>query len=84
MNEKLWRAKIAGILKEKMRENGFSQYDLAKRLGVTQEAVSLWVREKSTISGWNLAKICVVFDLDIYDIVPPYMFDWQYAEGKKA
>lgn len=46
-----------------LSENGWSQSDLAKKLGVTQQTIQKWVRGKASPSMDNIDKLVELTDL---------------------
>ncbi|HCM62076.1 MAG TPA: XRE family transcriptional regulator [Morganella sp. (in: Bacteria)] len=46
-----------------LKENGWSQSDLAKKLGVTQQTIQKWVRGKASPSMDNIDKLVELTDL---------------------
>ena len=52
-------------LKELRAKKGLSQAELAKRLGVTQQAVGRWERDKNLPDNDVLKKISVMFNVSI-------------------
>ena len=49
-------------LKELMAENKFSQQDVATKIGVSQRAVSKWLRKESEPTASSLYKLAVLFN----------------------
>lgn len=65
-------------LKEIRKKNGFSQQQLAQRLGVTQATLSGWENEKYEIDNTSLLKCSNIFNVSVdyllgYDIEPNEM-----------
>ena len=52
-------------LRELRAKKGLSQAELAKRLGVTQQAVGRWERDKNLPDNDVLKKISVMFNVSI-------------------
>ena len=51
------------------KKAGWSQEELASRLGVSRQAVSKWEQGTSEPSTTNLIKLARVFDLDPADLL---------------
>lgn len=52
-----------------------NQCELAKAIGVTQEAVSAWETGKAAPSLINTAKLCKIFDCSLDELVTVYKED---------
>ena len=50
---------------ELRKENGFSQYELAKRMDVSRQAVSKWETDQSSPDAQNLILLSELLDTDI-------------------
>lgn len=48
-----------------MKKNKMSYYKLAKEVGVSQQAVTLWKTGKCEPSFRNIVKIAKIFDVDL-------------------
>ncbi len=54
---------IGNTIRSLRKEAGFTQTDLAKKLGTTQDTVSLWELNKSLPDILMLVKICKLFNV---------------------
>lgn len=57
--------KLAGKLKRLVKSSNYSQADIARELGVTEQAVSKWVRT-GQVSDANLQKLLELLDVDFW------------------
>lgn len=59
------RTKFAARLKELRQQNGMSLNDVAKQLGITRQALSLFETEKSLPSADKLVALADFFDVSL-------------------
>ena len=64
-SERLLRAAIARALTEAVGVGRGAQSTAAKRLGISRQAVSLYVRQKATPSSENLRRMCEILKLPL-------------------
>ena len=57
--------KIGHIIKQLRLENKLTQLELAKKLGLSQDTISLWELDKSLPDIVNLVKLSKIFDVKI-------------------
>lgn len=57
------------IAELRMRNKKMSQRKLAKELGTTQSAISLWEKDPLSIGGKNLVKLALYFKVSTDDIL---------------
>ena len=55
--------KLAGILKEARKNHGFTQAEVARKLGVTFQAVSNYERGINNIDDETLARLCNLYEI---------------------
>ena len=60
---------VSHMLKEARIRKNFTQSALAEQLGVTYQAVSNWERGESVPDISNLARLCNLLELDLYQLV---------------
>lgn len=63
--------KIQDILKFYRKQYKFTQTELGNKLGVSQDAISLWEKGKAQPNYEILRKLCIIFDIsgdEILDI----------------
>ncbi len=60
---------VAERIRELMKENGLNQVRLAEKLGVKQNTISAWLREKKEPSITSLWLLADYFDVEIDYIV---------------
>ena len=53
--------KIGKIIKELRTESHLKQSDLAEQLNTTQDTISLWELDKSTLDAENIIKLAKLF-----------------------
>ena len=58
-------------LKKTREKNGFTQGDVAKKLGVSRQAVCMWESGKREVSVSKLIEIADIFNMSIDEIVRP-------------
>lgn len=52
------------IIKEILKENGFSQEEFAKSIGTSQGTVSKWLKGTQDPSYTHLKNICTEYEID--------------------
>jgi transcriptional regulator with XRE-family HTH domain len=67
--EKIRRKALAAFLKQKRQERGWSQRDLARYIGSTQNAIYMWETEKATPDTANFDKISALFGLKTWELL---------------
>jgi len=60
---------IAGRLADRRRDAGYSQEDLAERLGVSRQAVSKWERSESSPDTNNLIALAKLYDVSLDELL---------------
>lgn len=63
------RKNLALFLKEERKLRGWSQRDLARYLGATQNAVYMWEAEKATPDTANFDKLAELFGLTTWELL---------------
>jgi transcriptional regulator with XRE-family HTH domain len=67
--EALKRQALAAFLKEQRAERGWSQRELARRMGVTHATLQSWESAKSTADTKNVEKIADVFGIESWELM---------------
>jgi len=60
---------IAGRLADRRKEAGYSQEELAEKLGVSRQAVSKWERSESSPDTNNLIALAKLYDVSLDDLL---------------
>lgn len=60
-------AQIAASIQRQRKAKGYTQKELAERLGVSQVMVSRWENGEENITITTLVKISTALDMDIYN-----------------
>ncbi|MDE5991263.1 MAG: helix-turn-helix domain-containing protein [Clostridia bacterium] len=47
------------------KENGYTQWQLGKRIGVSRQTISHWESNKNDMKTENMKQLCEVFDVDV-------------------
>ncbi len=63
--DRLFRRDIANQLRVAMNKRGLNQTQGARKLGITKQALSQYLREKSTPQGEILARACAKWDIKV-------------------
>ena len=61
--------KIAGRLADRRKDAGFSQEELAEKLGVSRQAVSKWERSESSPDTNNLIALAKLYEVSLDDLL---------------
>lgn len=56
---------ISNYLKEYLKENKISQYEVERRTGISQSKINLSINGKRKITADELIKVAVAFDIDL-------------------
>ncbi|MDL2286985.1 helix-turn-helix domain-containing protein [Eubacteriales bacterium OttesenSCG-928-G02] len=62
------RDNIRGNLEHYLNLKGMSQKELAEKLGVSQSAVTCWIKGKNSPDIEVVAKICDIFNISVIDL----------------
>lgn len=62
-------AEIQKRLAEAIKQSGFSQTEIAKRLGVSQQTISHYIKGDKMPSLDTFSNLCVILDLDPAEIL---------------
>ena len=62
-------AEIQNRLAEAIKQSGFSQTEIAKRLGVSQQTISHYIKGDKMPSLDTFSNLCVILDLDPAEIL---------------
>ena len=65
MNYKEFDAQLGEILRTERERRGLSQREIARRIGVSKSAVSLWESGARSMAAVSLAKYCAVLGVSI-------------------
>ncbi|MCL2201225.1 MAG: helix-turn-helix domain-containing protein [Oscillospiraceae bacterium] len=60
-------AQVAVIIQKQRRSKGYTQRDLAKKLGVSQAMVSRWENGEENITLTTLVKIASALEIELYN-----------------
>lgn len=60
-------AQIAATIQQQRKEQGYTQQELAKKLGVTQVMVSRWENGEENFTVATLAKISAALNLELHN-----------------
>lgn len=75
---------IGKKLKALRKENGYTQKDLAIKLDVTRQAISLWEKDLRDPDLPTLIKIAKLFDIttdELLDVESKYIEEFTYNDG---
>ena len=56
---------IADYLKKHFENNNISQYEIERKIGMSQSKISLVLNNKRKLTADELLRIAIVFDLDL-------------------
>ena len=60
---------ISNKLVEAIKQSGLTQTDLAKKVGVSQQQISIYLKGKNLPALDTLSRLCTVLDLDANEIL---------------
>ena len=62
-------AEISKRLAEAIRQSGCTQREIAEKIGVRQQQISIYIQGKTLPALDTLARLCVALDLDANEIL---------------
>lgn len=60
---------LGRLLREYRKQRGLSAAEVGKRIGCTQQMISLYELGKSSITVNLLRKICIIYGVKYYDLI---------------
>ena len=70
LSEEEWRKGFSDRLRKRLRTKNIKQYDLAKKLGVSEMTVSGYITGKRTPNAYYLELLATILNCDINDLLP--------------